>query len=143
MGRLKSKFLLVPALLSTALVGGCSVKTDDLAIQSKFTYPNGEYTSLGHVKSEKSSVSFVTGPEFNREVFQELHQKALESQPNADAIVNYVLASEVTLIPMLPISFTTFYLEGTAIKLLEVKDRPSRTNVPTAPSPAPAPVKKK
>ncbi|MGD0108462.1 MAG: hypothetical protein ABSC06_31145, partial [Rhodopila sp.] len=53
-------------------------------------------------------------------VFLDLQQQALSSQPGADFVVNYVISSSVTQVPPIPVSWTTFCLEGTAIKFLEV-----------------------
>jgi hypothetical protein len=107
--------------LCTLVVVSCTSASNDLDLQSKFSYPNGDYTSLGHVSAEKKYVTASFGaPEMTREVFLDLQQQALSSQPGADFVVNYVISSSVTQVPPIPVSWTTFCLEGTAIKFLEV-----------------------
>jgi hypothetical protein len=99
----------------------CSSTSNDLNVQSKFAYPNGDYTFLGHVTAEKKvfSSSF-NAPVMSREVFLDLQKQALAQQPGADFIVNYVVSSTTTQVPPLPIEWSTFKLEGTALKVVEV-----------------------
>jgi hypothetical protein len=108
-------------LLLPLMTSSCTSTSNELDIQSKFAYPNGDYTSLGHVSAEKKyfSSSF-TAPVMTREVFLDLQQQALAKQPGADFLVNYVVSSSVVQVSPIPVQWTTFRLEGTALKVVEV-----------------------
>ncbi len=122
------------ALLCLLATSSCNTATSDLDIQSKFSYPNGDYSSLGHVSAEnKYFTTSFTAPVMTREVFLDLQQKALAQEPGADFVVNYVITSSVTQVPPIPVSWTTFKLEGTAIKVVEVGGQ--RYNGSSIPSP--------
>jgi hypothetical protein len=107
--------------LGVIAVSGCTTKSDDLVVQSKFAYSNGDYTYMGHVEATKKyTTSSFNVPEMTAEVFHQLEQQALTHQSGADFIVNYLISSSVTSVPLIPISWTTFRLDGTAVKGLKV-----------------------
>jgi hypothetical protein len=101
--------------LGTILLTGCSTKIDELNIQSKFSYPNGDYAAVGHAHSEVSSTSVFNTPEMTREVFQELQQQALAQNGGADDLIDYIVSAKTTNIFI--VNTTTFSLDGTAIKV--------------------------
>ncbi|HEY0183409.1 MAG TPA: hypothetical protein VGC09_11430 [Rhodopila sp.] len=108
-------------LLTALLATSCTSASSDLDIQSKFAYPNGDYTMLGTVSAQKTyTTTSFSGPVMTREVFLDLQQAALAKQPGADFVVNYVVSSTVTQVPPIPVAWTTFRLEGTALKVVEV-----------------------
>lgn len=120
-------------LILPLMASSCTNASNDLDIQSKFAYPNGDYTSLGHVSAEKKyfSTSF-TAPVMTRQVFLDLQQQALAQQPGAEFVVNYVVSSSVVQVPLIPAQWTTFRLEGTALKVVEVgKQTYSDANIPS------------
>ena len=112
----RNSFLSVAALaLGSLLLAGCSSKVDDLELQSKFTYPNGDYAAIGHAHAEMQSITFFTAPIMTREVFQTLHQQALTQNGGADDLVDYIVSAKTT--SLLFATQTTFSLDGTAIKI--------------------------
>jgi hypothetical protein len=125
------------SLLLTISLGllGCTNTADHLSIQSKFAYPNGDYSSLGHVGAEKRYMTLsFSAPEMNREIFPDLQQRALATKPGADFVVDYFISSTVTSIPPIPVSWTTFRLDGTAIKLTELGEQQYRNGVVPSPT---------
>jgi hypothetical protein len=108
-------------LLAGIALSACTTTAADLTVQSKFAYPNGDYTYLGHIQAEKKymTTSF-TAPEMTRDVFLDLQKQALAQQSGADMVVNYAISSSITTVPPIPVTWTTFRLDGTAIKVLNV-----------------------
>jgi len=109
----------VPALVGASLLGGCTTSSNLLAVQAKYTYPGGDYEPRGYAVGEVKYTRFFSAPVMDREVFLSLQQKALDSRPDSDLLVNYLVSSNVVMVPFnfLPVvSFTTFRVEGTAIK---------------------------
>jgi hypothetical protein len=105
------------------LIAGCSTSSNILAVQEKYTYPNGDYAPLGHISAETKYTKLLVAPVMGREEFLNLEQKALASRPGADLIVDYLVSSNVLIVPaaFLPIvTFTTFRLEGTAAQFREL-----------------------
>jgi len=103
------------------LVAGCSSGTNDLVIQSKFAYPNGDYADLGPTFAEKSVTSFMSPPQMDKALFGELHNEALNKKNGADQLVDYVISNNVTSFGVVPVYQSTFRLEGTAIKFVNAK----------------------
>jgi hypothetical protein len=120
-------------LFSFSVLTGCSMNTSLLSIQDKFTYPNGDYESLGRATAKRSYTRLFSAPVMTREVFRDLEQQALASQSGADVMVDYVISSNVIAIPYLylpAISITTFELEGTALRFRELGGQQFRNPPP-------------
>lgn len=129
---------LIYSILSASLflVSGCSSGTNDLVIQSKFAYPNGDYNDLGPTFAEKSVTSFLSPPPMDKALFSELNNEALNKKPGADQLVDYVISNNVTSFGIVPVYQSTFRLEGTAIKIVNLKPQtykdgkiPSQTRI--------------
>jgi hypothetical protein len=121
----RSKLVLrgIPSLLGILALAGCTTSASVLTVQSRFAYPNGDYASLGQAVAERSYVRVLFAPVMDREIFVELEQQALATRPGADLMVDYMVASDVFAMPavFLPlVTYTTFRLEGTAIRFREL-----------------------
>lgn len=117
-----SKILGYSVLSATLfVVAGCSSGANDLVIQSKFAYPNGDYTDLGPTFAEKSVTSFLSPPTMDKALFNELSNEALSKKQGSDQLVDYVISNNVTSFAIVPVYQSTFRIEGTAIKLVNAK----------------------
>lgn len=108
----------VPLLLAGLLLAGCTTSSNILTVQSKYAYPNGDYEMLGRASAEAKHTRFLSAPVMDREAFLQLEQQALASKPGADLLVDYLVSSDVTQLPLL--SLATFRLEGTAVRFREL-----------------------
>lgn len=128
------------ALSATAWLAGCTTSGNLLSQQSRFAYPNGDYQALGRVSATRKYTRLFTAPEMGAVEFQDLERQALATKPGADLLVDYLVQSDVTQIPLqiLPIvTFTTFRVEGTAVHFTELGRQQFR-DAPAAPQPVPA-----
>jgi len=117
------------ALFGMALLAGCTTSSNMLSPQTKFAYANGDYTPIGHASAERKYTRFFSAPEMGREEFLELERQALASKPGADLLVDYLVSSDVTQVPfsILPIvTFTTFRVEGTAMRFTQLGNQQFR-----------------
>jgi hypothetical protein len=129
----------IAALFGAALLTGCTTSSNLLSQQSRFAYSNGNYVPLGRVSAERKYTKVFTSPVMGREEFLELESQALATKPSADLMVDYLVSSDVTQIPLpfLPIvTFTTFRVEGTALRFTELGRQQFReSQAPAAASP--------
>lgn len=133
------------ALACAAMLAGCTTSANVLSQQSRFAYPNGNFAPQGYAAAERKYTRFFTAPEMGPLEFQELEREALATKPGADLLVDYLVESKVTQVPFqfLPIvTFTTFRVEGTAMRFTELGRQQFR-DAPAGPAPAPAPVRRR
>lgn len=64
------RYLAVAAAILT--VCGCTTTSNTRTLQSKFSYPNGDYTPLGSVSAEKSRTTFWNAAVMDKATFDEL-----------------------------------------------------------------------
>jgi hypothetical protein len=121
----------IPALIGTMLLGGCTTSANYLTVQSKYSYPNGDYEFVGRAAAEKKYTRVLSTPVMGQEEFLQLEQEALASQPGADFLVDYLITSDVTTLSPLPVTLATFRLEGTAVRFRELGQQQFR-GVPSA-----------
>lgn len=97
---------------------GCTITNSTRVVQNKFAFPNSDLTPLGAVSAEESHTSFLP-PTLDKDVYDEMTQSALK-QKGGDTLTDYVLTSSSTY-PILPIIwFTTFKIDGTAVKVTQI-----------------------
>ncbi|MFN3077047.1 MAG: hypothetical protein ABT940_09255 [Alphaproteobacteria bacterium] len=102
--------------LAAALgLGACTQTMDTYAISSRFTYPNSDIQPVGRVTNEVSRVTFFGAAIMDKEVFDELYTKAAQKK-GGDRVIDYIVTTEVTSYPVIPIVSTKFKLEGTVCK---------------------------
>jgi hypothetical protein len=126
---------IIAAMLGAALLAGCTTSSNLLSQQSRFAYSNGDYVPLGRVSAERKYTKVFTSPVMGREEFLELESQALATKPGADLMVDYLVSSDVTQVPLpfLPIvTFTTFRVEGTALRFTELGRQQFRDSQPPA-----------
>lgn len=114
----KNILCLVTVLL---LNTGCTVGMDNrFSPASHFIHPNSNVKILGPVTVEQTGGMslFVPPPIRTSTDDDKLYQAALKQQPGADVIVDYVVSTRVTMIPIpyLTLFTTTHKLEGFAAK---------------------------
>jgi hypothetical protein len=101
--------------IAITAIGGCAQTSSYRQLQSKFSFPNGDYVPLGNVSAEVSRTTFWNAPLMDKASFDELTQAALR-QKGGDILVDYVITADVTRVPLLPVAFTTFKIDGTAVR---------------------------
>lgn len=112
--------LIIFFLLAFTLTG-CTVGMENrFSPASHFVHPNSNVKILGPVTVEKSGGMslFVPPPTRTSADDEKLYQEALNQQPGADVIVDFVVSTKVTLIPLayFAIYKVTHKLEGFAAK---------------------------
>jgi len=129
---LTARRAIVPAALAAVLLTGCGTSSNILTVQSNYTYPNGDYEMLGRAYAEQKHTSVFSAKVMDREAFLSLQQQALATKPGADFLVDYLISTEVTQLPVLTLA--TFKLEGTAVRFREL-GRQNYRDAPSAPAP--------
>jgi len=115
--RITAKYVFMA--LALAGVYGCSNTSSSRVLQNKFVFPNSDLTPLSTVHAEKSETSFLTAPPMDKAELDELTREALQ-QKGGDTLIDYVVSSEVTFIPPIPVYLTTVSLDGTAVRVVEI-----------------------
>jgi hypothetical protein len=110
--------LILAITLGALSLAGCSATSDTLQIQSDFSYPNGDYASLGHAHAEQNTTRlFFDAPVMTKEVYVQLKNDAL-TKTGGDDLIDYLISTETT--NYILITTTRFSLDGTAIKVTRV-----------------------
>ena len=90
--------------------------------ESHFVYPNSNVKTLGPVRASLQSppTFFIPPATRTAETDQKLYRQALRQHQGADLIVDYVVSTEITMIPLpgIQVYITKHELEGTAAKMV-------------------------
>lgn len=115
-------FLALLAPIGCAVGGGTRI-----APESHFVFPNSNVKALGPVSATYQSpmTLFIPPPIRTAEIDQTLYQTALAKMQDADLVIDYVVTTEITLLPIpyLSVYLTKHRLEGTAAKMTVGKQR--------------------
>lgn len=95
---------------------GCSMKLGSFEPNSHFAFPNSNVTPLGQVSAEVSRTSFFIAKVVDKEMLDEVLNKALKEK-GGDVLINYKLTTTVTTFPIIPIIITSIRVDGTACKM--------------------------
>ncbi len=109
-------FKLIMALSFLGGATGCSIKAGHFNPESHFSFPNSNVQPLGQVKATRSKWSFLF-PNVTGDDTLELMKEAISQQSDADLVVNYVLDTRTTILPIF-IYKTDMVFEGTAAKMI-------------------------
>jgi hypothetical protein len=121
------------AVITGLMVAGCTTSSNVLSQQSKFVYANGDYALQGRASAERKYIRLFSAPEMGQAEFRDLERQALASKPGTDILVDYLVSSDVTQVPFqfFPIvTFTTFRVEGTAVRFVELGRQQFRDATP-------------
>jgi hypothetical protein len=110
-----AQFLLL-GLLSTSF-GACSYKDGKLTTQSRFSFPNSNVIPLGPVMASVTRPGFIVSADLPDEKWRGLTQEALKKVDGANILINYTQDTIYTTIPVLPVSFVTYRVSGTAARM--------------------------
>jgi len=112
-GKLGYKIFMV--FLAFALFG-CTYKIGEFSPNSHFAFPNSNVKPLGFVAAEVSKTGIFVAPPVDKEMIDELMDKALK-QKGGDLLINYKTSTSVTFFPIIPIYITKVRLTGTACEM--------------------------
>ena len=95
--------------------------------ESHFVFPNSNVKALGpvRVKVKSPPTLFVPPPVRTAETDKQLYDMAMRQQQGADLLIDYVVTTKITLLPIPYVSvyLTEHELEGTAAKMVIGKQR--------------------
>ena len=118
---MKKTILLTTAILTSLIMSGCSTKvgfSGSNTISTNFVYPNSNVVPLGEVSAETSKTTWFLPPTLTYEDVVELREQALSQQAGATNIINPMVDTKFTVIPIpiLNIFTMTTTIKGTAVK---------------------------
>ncbi len=121
--RTSKQLLALGALLAFLPLTACTVAGGTrIAPESHFVYPNSNVQTLGpvNVTLQTPPTFFVPPASRSAETDQALYRKALRQHQGADLIVDYVVSTEITMVPLpgIQVYLTKHELEGTAAKMV-------------------------
>lgn len=112
----KSGYKILIVLLAFTFFG-CTMKMGEFMPNSHFAFPNSNVKPLGHVSAEISKTTILVPSMVDKEMIDELMDKALK-QKGGDLLINYKASTSVTYIPIgIPIFITKVRLDGTACEM--------------------------
>ena len=99
-----------------SIIAACgSINAGHFNSESHFSYTNSNITPLGHVKSTLTRWSFLSLPVEGDDALT-LVNEAIAQKPGADLMINYVLDTKITMLPLY-IFKADMVVEGTAAKM--------------------------
>lgn len=118
--QLKKKLGLLGVLaVLVSCAAGCTAGSGfSLRPQSHFDYPNSNVVPLGRVQAEVSKTSLFFPQVLDADLQEEVIHKALK-QKGGDILLDYVLKTEITMVPLVFLNFftTTYKVDGTAARM--------------------------
>ncbi len=103
--------------MGCAVGGGARIQPE-----SHFVFPNSNVQAIGPVRAKLTGppTLFVPPPVRTAEIDNQLYQMAMRQQNGADMIIDYVVHTKITLIPIPYVSvyITEHEIEGTAAKMV-------------------------
>jgi len=102
-------------LLSIVACYGCTMNIGRFEPNSHFAFPNSNVIPLGHVSAEISRVGFLSAKSVDKEMVDEVMNKALKEK-GGDLLINYKFSTSTTWF-ILPIFTTALHVDGTACKM--------------------------
>jgi len=114
---MRTKSLFTIAAIFILINTGCSIKYGAMTTSSEFIYPNSNVTPLGPTEANITLTGFIFYKQAGKATYEKLFQEAVSRYQGANVIIDMGLDVTLTNIPLLPISFTSVSLSGTAAKV--------------------------
>ena len=116
------KLLTGIALLALLAPIGCAVGgATRIAPESHFVFPNSNIKAMGPVSAtlQGPPTLFIPPPLRTAEIDKRLYETALAQMQDADLIIDYVVSTEITMIPIpyIQVYLTKHTIEGTAAQM--------------------------
>ena len=110
-------FVCLVALSGCLMLSGCTMQYGHQVPNSQFAYANSNVTALGPVKAEITKSRWFAGPQLTIDDIKGVYNEALGQAEGANILINYKEDTFFTMIPVVPLSFVTYRLEGEAARM--------------------------